>query len=84
MMKKFLVVLMWIALGTMGVVAQQRLVNEVKKEISGLTPTVESYKNSLKKIVNDKSTLHDAGCFSFGLVGENFGLMHKFFGLGMP
>ena len=49
-MKKFLVVLMWIALGTMGVVAQQRLVNEVKKEISGLTPTVESYKNSLKKI----------------------------------
>ena len=50
MMKKFFVVLMLIALGTMGVVAQQRLVNEVKKEISGLTLTVESYKNSLKKI----------------------------------
>ncbi len=30
--------------------AQQRLVNEVKKEISGLTLTVDSYKNSLKKI----------------------------------
>lgn len=49
-MKKFLVVLLWIAMGTMVVVAQQRLVNEVKKEISGMTLTVDNYKNSLKKI----------------------------------
>ena len=31
------------------VYAQQRIVNEVKKEISGLTLTIDSYKNSLKK-----------------------------------
>ena len=45
-MKKFLVVLLWIAMSTMVVVAQQRLVNEVKKEISGMTLTVDNYKNS--------------------------------------
>ena len=27
------------------------------------------------------STLRNAGCFFFGLVDENFGLLHKFFGL---
>ena len=44
-MKKFLVVLLWIVMSTMLVVAQQRLVNEVKKEISGMTLTVDNYKN---------------------------------------
>lgn len=30
--------------------AQQRLVDEVKKDISAMTLTVDNYKNSLKKI----------------------------------
>ena len=49
MIKKVLV-LLFVGCWCLVAVAQQRLVNEVKKEISGLTLTVDSYKNSLKKI----------------------------------
>ena len=41
---------MVVACGCLQAAAQQRLVNEVKKEISGLTLTLDNYKNSLKKI----------------------------------
>ena len=50
MMKKTVLVLIFIASGMIWVAAQQRLVNEVKKEIGGLSLTVDNYKNSLKKI----------------------------------
>ena len=50
MMKKLIVALLTLAALPCTAVGQQRLVNEVKKEISGLTLTVDSYKNALKKI----------------------------------
>lgn len=49
-MKKTIVALLYLVAMPFLVNGQQRLVNEVKKEISGLTLTVDSYKNSLKKI----------------------------------
>lgn len=49
-MKKTIVALLYLVAMPLLVNGQQRLVNEVKKEISGLTLTVDSYKNSLKKI----------------------------------
>lgn len=51
-MRRFIVVALVASWGGLNVMAtaQQRLVNEVKKEISGLTLTVDNYKNSLKKI----------------------------------
>ena len=49
-MRKVLALLMIVALGTATAVSQQRVVNEVKKEISGMSLTVDNYKNSLKKI----------------------------------
>lgn len=50
MMKKLIVALLTLAALPCTAVGQQRLVNEVKKEISGLTLTVDNYKNALKKI----------------------------------
>ena len=57
-MRRFIVVALVASWGGLNVMAtaQQRLVNEVKKEISGLTLTVDNYKNSLKKIAK---TLED-------------------------
>lgn len=49
-MKNTIVALLYLVAMPFLVNGQQRLVNEVKKEISGLTLTVDSYKNSLKKI----------------------------------
>ena len=49
-MKKTIVALLYLVAMPFLVNGQQRVVNEVKKEISGLTLTVDSYKNSLKKI----------------------------------
>lgn len=49
-MKKTVLVIMAIALGSAVAVAQQRLVEEVKKEISGLSLTVDNYRSSLQKI----------------------------------
>ena len=49
-MRNTIVALLYLVAMPFLVNGQQRLVNEVKKEISGLTLTVDSYKNSLKKI----------------------------------
>ena len=54
-MKNTIVALLYLVAMPFLVNGQQRLVNEVKKEISGLTLTVDSYKNSLKKIKPGKS-----------------------------
>ena len=32
--------------------------------------------------MNDESTLHNAWCFFFGLIDENFGSRYDFFGFG--
>ncbi len=50
MMRKFVFVSFLILVTGVSSLAQQRLVTEVKKEISGMTLTVDNYKNSLKKI----------------------------------
>lgn len=49
-MRKTAALLLCIVASALVATAQQRLVNEVKKEISGQTLTVDNYKNSLKKI----------------------------------
>lgn len=49
-MRKIVIAIFVMFAGFNLVYAQQRIVNEVKKEISGLTLTIDSYKNSLKKI----------------------------------
>ena len=49
-MRKIVVVILLAWLGQNIVFAQHRLVNEVKKEISGMTLTVDNYNNSLNKI----------------------------------
>ncbi len=49
-MRNLVLVLFIASCSILEVAAQQRVVNEVKKEISGLSLTVDNYKNSLKKI----------------------------------
>lgn len=49
-MKKTLFLLSFLIMAVVSSTAQHRLVNEVKKEISGQTLSVDNYKNSLKKI----------------------------------
>jgi tetratricopeptide (TPR) repeat protein len=49
MMKKTVLVLLVVGC-VLSTTAQQRLVTEVKKEISGMSLTVDNYKNSLRKI----------------------------------
>lgn len=49
-MKKLVLVAILFFVSAFLTMAQQRLVTEVKKEISGMTLTVDNYKNSLKKI----------------------------------
>ena len=49
-MKKSVLVAFLVLVSEFSALAQHRLVTEVKKEISGMTLTVDNYKNSLKKI----------------------------------
>ena len=49
-MKKIVLVSFLTVASAFSALAQPRLVNEVKKEISAMTLTVDNYKNSLKKI----------------------------------
>ena len=49
-MKKLVLVSFMFFVSAVFALAQHRLVTEVKKEISGMTLTVDNYKNSLKKI----------------------------------
>ncbi|MBR5118016.1 MAG: hypothetical protein IK100_05155 [Muribaculaceae bacterium] len=49
-MKKIALVSFLIIVSGISAMAQNRLVTEVKKEISGMTHTVDNYKSSLKKI----------------------------------
>ena len=49
-MKKLVLASLLIVVSGFSTLAQHRLVTEVKKEISGMTLTVDNYKNSLKKI----------------------------------
>ena len=56
-MKKTVLVSLVVIVSGISVLAQNRLVNEVKKEISGMTLTVDNYKNSLKKI--NKALKHE-------------------------
>ena len=49
-MRKAILVIFSVLVGVILMSAQQRLVNEVKKEISAMTLTVDNYKSSLKKI----------------------------------
>lgn len=49
-MKKIVLVSFMFFVSAVFALAQHRLVTEVKKEISGMTLTVDNYKNSLKKI----------------------------------
>ncbi len=49
-MKKLVLVIFILSVSGIGALAQNRLVTEVKKDISAMTLTVDNYKNSLKKI----------------------------------
>ena len=49
-MNKLVLASLLVVVSGFSTLAQHRLVTEVKKEISGMTLTVDNYKNSLKKI----------------------------------
>ena len=47
---------------------------------NGFTPRLDLLKVNYP--MNDESTLHNAGCFFFGLIDKSFGLRYNFFGFG--